>query len=67
MLVAFDYNIKHVTAKENLLANAPSRLSLPETGPPDSSVFRVEVHWLKRLPVVSKDVHQATAKDPVLS
>lgn len=67
MLAAFDYDIKHVAAKDNVLADALSRLPLPETGLPESKVFHVEDQWLDSLPVASKDVRHATAKDPVLS
>jgi len=66
-LAAFDYEIKHVAAKDNVLADALSRLPLPEMGPPESEVFRVEDQWLESLPVASKDVRQATAKDSVLA
>jgi len=66
-LAAFDYDIRYIPAKENVLADALSRLPLPETGTPESNVFRVEEQWLESLPVASKDIRHATTKDPVLS
>jgi len=66
-LAAFDYDIEYIPAKENVLADALSRLPLPETGSLENKIFMVEEKWLDNLPVSSKDVRQATSKDRVLA
>ena len=66
-LAGFDYDLKYIPSKENCFADALSRLPLPETGSSENPVFMVEENWLNNLPVSSKDVKEATRKDPVLS
>ena len=65
-LSAFDYTLKHVSAKDNLLADGLSRLPLPDTAPSEDNVLRVEELWLENLPVTSKQICEATRKHPVL-
>ena len=72
ILSAYDYELKHISSKENVLADALSRLPLPEkTGNEDKSdiesLYRVESARLEGLPVMSKDIERTTAHDVVLS
>jgi len=66
-LAAFTYDLKYIPAKDNLLADALSRLPLPEEGTPESSVYQVEELWLEGLPVMSQEVKECTRRNPVLS
>ena len=67
LLAAYDYDLQFVTSKQNVLADALSRLPEPVTENDESALYHVEAARLEGLPVTSRDVATATVGDPVLS
>ena len=57
MLSTFDYTLRYVPAKDNLLADGLSRLPLPSTTLSEDNVLRVEELWLESLWVISKQIN----------
>ena len=66
-LAAFDYAIRYLPAKDNVLADALSRLPLPTVGGGDAPIYHIEELVLDNLPVTSREIRNATQRDPVLS
>ena len=67
MLSAFDYELKFIAGKDNVVADALSRLPLPETETGDDALYNIAVHHLNNLPVTSEEVRKCTRTDPILS
>jgi hypothetical protein len=67
ILAAYDYDLQYVSSKQNLLADALSRLPDPVTETEESSLYHVEEARLESLPINSKDIGTATVRDPILS
>jgi hypothetical protein len=67
VLAAYDYDLQYVSSKQNLLADALSRLPDPVTETEESSLYHVEEARLESLPINSKDIGTATVRDPILS
>ncbi len=66
-LSAFDYTMRYIPSKENVFADALSRLPLPTMGTHEDELFNIGDRILDSLPVTAKEVRHATSVDPVLS
>ena len=64
---AFNYSIKFVPSKQNVVADALSRLPLPSTTGGESAVFKFEARLVDCLLITQKEIGHATRVDPVLS
>ena len=53
--------------KQNAVADALSRLTLPSTAGGESAVFKVEERLVDCLPITQKEISHAARVDPVLS
>lgn len=67
LLTSFDYDIKFIPSKANVLADALSRLPLLKTTQSGDGISTIEDKLLDNLPVTSKEIKHATQTDPVLS
>ena len=54
-------------SKQNAVADALSRLTLPSTAGGESAVFKIEERLVNCLPITHKEIGHATRVDPVLS
>ena len=72
-LAAYNFDLKHVRAGQNCVADALSRLPLAEMDSPRDMVCAVReathlnIQSIESLPVSSKAVALATSRDPILS
>ena len=66
ILSAFDYSIRFVPSKQNVVVDALS-ITLTITISDENAVFKVEEHLLDSLPITHKKSSHATRVDPVLS
>ena len=67
ILAAFNYSIKFVPARQNVLADALSRLPLQSTAGSESAVFKVEERKVDCLPITHREISHTTRVDPMLS
>jgi transposase InsO family protein len=71
MLAAFDYQLKRISSKDNVLADALSRLPKKANSEDmidcEECVFNVTCKRVESLPVTSKEIAHATKCDAVLS
>ncbi len=66
-IVSFHYDNAYIPSKENVFADALSRLPLPTMGTHEDELFNIGDRILDSLPVTAKEVRHATSVDPVLS
>ena len=70
MLSGFQYDLQHVPGVRNVVADALSRLPLPEEArniEVDEEIYNVSVKKLDGMPITAKQIRDATRADPVLS
>ena len=73
LLSAYEYEIKYIISKENVLADYLSRAPLPDL--PDAAdsaiacegIILIDEEGLSQIPLTYEVIQAETAKDPVLS
>lgn len=67
ILSAFNYKIRYIPSKENVTADALSRLPIEIENDNEDAIYQIENLIVENLPITHKQISNATRRDPVLS